>query len=331
MIVPERDGRFTVQIEKSATVEVVRGETILDALLAQGIDFPFFCRAGTCRTCTCDLLAGNVELLPYAGFALTDEERAEGRILACRAVPQSDCTIALPDHRDRVQHPVRSIAVTITQLDELASGIVRVRCALGPRAYFYFSPGQYVRLAFGGSVGADFSIASIPSDPELEFHIDVRAGDATSRGIATEARVGDSLTLNGPYGNAYLRAGHAGPVLLIARDLGISPIQSILRAALEANPRRSISLVADTRATDDHDAPLTLEALEAKHPNLRVSFATGDPMAEEIARRARSLEGAKAYVAGSPSDVAEILGVLRAAGLPRRDIHGQTIAHDRNR
>ena len=73
------------------------GETILDAALDAGLDYPFLCRGGTCGTCKTTLLTGSVDLLPYAHFALTDAERDAGLILACRAVPLEDCEIDVLD------------------------------------------------------------------------------------------------------------------------------------------------------------------------------------------------------------------------------------------
>ena len=79
------------------TLEVPEGDTILDAALDEGWDFPFFCRGGTCGKCKSLLVSGEVDLKPYAHFALPDAERARGYVLACRAVPLTDCEIAIAD------------------------------------------------------------------------------------------------------------------------------------------------------------------------------------------------------------------------------------------
>jgi len=59
----------------------------LEAALDAGIDYPFGCQSGNCGACKSHLLKGEVTMEGYSEFALSDEEKARGLILACRAVP----------------------------------------------------------------------------------------------------------------------------------------------------------------------------------------------------------------------------------------------------
>src|SRR5215212_3480939 len=43
------------------------GDTILESLLRAGVPFPFSCQFGTCGTCRCQLLQGNVTELERHG------------------------------------------------------------------------------------------------------------------------------------------------------------------------------------------------------------------------------------------------------------------------
>lgn len=54
------------------------------------------------------LIEGAVELLQHSCFALTDEEKNDGFILACRALPQTDAAVAwLGSDDDEVPPPQR--------------------------------------------------------------------------------------------------------------------------------------------------------------------------------------------------------------------------------
>lgn len=75
-------------------IAVGDGQTILAAALDAGIAYPHGCRAGRCGACKSRLLAGEVDMLPHTRFALTDEERAQGLILACRAQPRTDAKVS---------------------------------------------------------------------------------------------------------------------------------------------------------------------------------------------------------------------------------------------
>ncbi|MBM9578302.1 2Fe-2S iron-sulfur cluster binding domain-containing protein [Leptospira sp. 201903070] len=72
------------------SVEAEEKETILDSSLNAGIDLEYSCRFGRCGACKILLLSGEVEHLSHGKFSLTEEEKKEGYILACRSVPLSD-------------------------------------------------------------------------------------------------------------------------------------------------------------------------------------------------------------------------------------------------
>ena len=75
-------------------VRVPAGQTILEAAMAVGVPYPHGCRSGNCGACKSRLISGDVDLAPYSDRALSAEERHGGFILACRARPHGDCTVA---------------------------------------------------------------------------------------------------------------------------------------------------------------------------------------------------------------------------------------------
>ncbi|MFD2470359.1 2Fe-2S iron-sulfur cluster-binding protein [Amycolatopsis silviterrae] len=64
------------------------GQKLLDALLAAGLDAPYSCREGACSACVCSLTEGKVNLA--RNEILTEDDLAEGYVLACQAEPVSD-------------------------------------------------------------------------------------------------------------------------------------------------------------------------------------------------------------------------------------------------
>lgn len=80
--------RRRIEIRQAGrTIEVPDGRTILKSALEEGIAYPHGCRSGRCGSCKTRLLSGEVDLLPHTRLSLTDGERAQGFILACRAQP----------------------------------------------------------------------------------------------------------------------------------------------------------------------------------------------------------------------------------------------------
>lgn len=85
-----------VRIEPTGLAcEVEPGQSLLEAALAAGIDMPRSCRNGTCRACLCRLLDGQIRYrIDWPG--LSADEKTEGFILPCVALPQSDVVIDAP-------------------------------------------------------------------------------------------------------------------------------------------------------------------------------------------------------------------------------------------
>jgi ferredoxin len=74
------------------TVPAPEDSTILHAAEQAGIDLPSSCRNGTCRTCICRLGSGTVRyLVEWPGLSI--DEKREGYILPCVAVPEGDVVV----------------------------------------------------------------------------------------------------------------------------------------------------------------------------------------------------------------------------------------------
>ncbi|GAB4584128.1 2Fe-2S iron-sulfur cluster-binding protein [Nocardia sp. IFM 10818] len=65
-----------------------RGRTLLDVLLAQGIEAPYSCKEGACSACVCRVVSGEVSM--RRNEVLEDADLADGYVLACQAVPVTD-------------------------------------------------------------------------------------------------------------------------------------------------------------------------------------------------------------------------------------------------
>ena len=65
-----------------------KGDTVLDVVLASGIDVPYACKAGVCCTCRAKVLEGDVRM--DANFTLEQHEVDRGFVLTCQAHPLTD-------------------------------------------------------------------------------------------------------------------------------------------------------------------------------------------------------------------------------------------------
>lgn len=75
--------------------DVAPGQTILQAALAQGLPWPSRCRVGSCTTCRCRLLEGDVRSLTDTSYVLTREQREQNVVLACQSQPRGPVRVHL--------------------------------------------------------------------------------------------------------------------------------------------------------------------------------------------------------------------------------------------
>ena len=133
-----------------------------------------------------------------------------------------------------------SFNATVTEIEELAPSVMQLTVAINEKG-FEFEPGQWVNFRFPEGVSRAYTIASAPERPEA-VQLCVRLGSGKGGGAIKNLKPGDAVTLDGPHGDFILPDGDA-PIVLIAGDVGIAPIRSIvLHMLAQKDPRRIIVL-----------------------------------------------------------------------------------------
>jgi NAD(P)H-flavin reductase/ferredoxin len=322
---------FKVRIAQAdRTVEVPTGDTILGAALDAGVGYPFGCQSGNCGACKSHLVTGEVTMEGYSEFALSDEEKARGLILACRSVPWSDCEVAWLEEDDLIVHPRRVLACKVTGLDDATHDIKRVRLAIESGGPFDFSAGQFASVTFESCPPRDYSMANVPGDPVLEFHVRRTQGGATSAHVAEKLKLGDSVRVEGPFGASYLREAHRGPIIAVAGGSGMAPLKSIIERAIQKELPQHIYFYFGVRSERDLYLHDHFAALAAKHPHLHFTPVLSDGPSnglrtglvhEAVAQDFDEFDGCKAYLAGPPVMVEAATKLFEQRGMRRIDVH----------
>jgi naphthalene 1,2-dioxygenase ferredoxin reductase component len=243
---------FSVKVRQfDADLPVEMGQTILEAALARDLPYPHGCRSGNCGACKSELIAGEVEMSPYSEFALTEAEKAGGLILACRAVPWSDCEVKFLDADETVAHPSRRLTCKVVDVASATHDIRTIRLEIVSGGPFDFSAGQYASVEFPGLPPRDYSMANRPDEKVLEFHIRLMQGGAVTPFVANQLKTGDVVKVSGPFGTSYLREKHTGPIVALAGGSGMAPIKSIVETALAHGMQQPITVYFGVRAERD--------------------------------------------------------------------------------
>ena len=316
--------------DQPITVEM--GQTILDAAIGQGVPFPHGCRSGNCGACKSRLISGDVEMSPFSEFALTQEEKDSGLILACRSVPWEDAELAWLGEDETVVHPTRHMICRVASLDDMTHDIKRIRLDILSGGPFSFSAGQYCSLIFSDQDPRDYSMGNTPDDAALEFHIRHVPGGGASAYVAQSLSVGEEVRMNGPFGTSWLREAHRGPIIALAGGSGLAPIKSMVEYALNLGMSQDIHLYFGVRAERDLYLERHFNVLHNTHSNLKFVPVLSDAGSEATGRRTgfvheavaadfADLDGCKAYIAGPPPMVEAATLMLLDRGARREDIH----------
>lgn len=314
------------------------GDTVLSSLLGHGIGFAYSCQAGNCGTCKCELVSGEILELEYSEHALCASERARNIVLACRAQVWSDVVVRRLDAEDFVVHPSRILSCRVVRISRATHDVLRLALEILAGGPFTFSAGQFARLEFAFARGKerDFSMASMPGEGLLEFHMRVMPEGTVSRRVAEQLKEGDEVRVTGPLGTAYLRAQHDGPMLAIAGGTGLAPIRSIVRSAIAGGYRQPIHVYFGARAEPDVYCEEELAQWRSRHPALTAHIVLSAPggelrdgllprrrglVTDAVAADIEDLTGFKLYAAGPPLMVDAARALARSRGARLRDIH----------
>jgi ferredoxin-NAD(P)+ reductase (naphthalene dioxygenase ferredoxin-specific) len=309
-------------------LQVPTGANLLETLRANHVPISYSCMAGRCGTCRCKVISGSVI---ETGREAKITNPSEGEyVLACTSVLSESCAIEIPEPDEIVTHPARIIKATVTAIEEATHDIRIIR--LRPAKPLSFSPGQYATLQFTPDHIRPYSMASLCTDEELEFHIRRVPDGRVTAYVFDQIKLGDVVRVSGPLGTAYLRTRHEGPLLCVAGGTGLAPILSIVRGAIAANMDNPIHLYFGVRSPQDIYRLDQLKALQTLHPALKLNvIVTTDDggtsgrrtglVTEAIAEDIPEFQGWRAYVCGAPPMVEATAALLRQRHMNENHIH----------
>src|SRR5215218_6153777 len=167
--------RIALNFEDGITrfIECRPGETVADASYRVGINIPLDCRDGACGTCKGFCESGQYDNGSYIEDAMTEDEAAEGYVLACQMKPSSDCVIRIAATSNVCKTGVSAYKGQISAIDHLSETTTSFSMKLEAEPPLTFLPGQYVNIAIPDSRGQkrSYSFSSSPHAPEVSFLI----------------------------------------------------------------------------------------------------------------------------------------------------------------
>ena len=224
---------FNVTVQPSGrSFSVNPDEAMLAAAIRQGIGLPYGCKDGACGSCKCKMLEGSVSHGPHQLKALSHEEEANGFVLTCCGVPQSDVVLESRQVTDESAFPIKKMPVRVNSLTRLSTDVIALRLQLPASDVFKYHAGQYVEFLLRDGDRRSYSMANAPHTqteaPGLELHIRHMPGGKFTDQVFSTMKEKDIQRIEGPYGSFFLREDSAKPMVLLASGTGFAPIKALI-------------------------------------------------------------------------------------------------------
>ncbi len=256
------------------------GDTLLRAALRAGIGLPYECNSGGCGSCKVEVIQGEVEDLWPDASGLSPRDRRKGRKLACQCRPVSRQVVikARPEELPEEEARPRRVRARLLERRRLTHDMAEFSFAPHGEAPPYL-PGQYAMFRLPGVQGERaYSFSSIPEEGVWRFVIRYTGGAATTF-LFEALEADDELTLDAPYGHAWLRRDVQRDVVLIGGGSGLSPMLSIARAMV-ADPAfagRTCHFFHGVRTPADICTPELLAELDGPGADIDHHVAISEP------------------------------------------------------
>ncbi len=217
--------------------------------------------------------------------------------------------------------------VSVLAVLEEAPGIKTFR--LARPAGFDFLPGQCVPVRVQIDGRPHVRCYSISSAPDVAGYIEisVRRQGLVSGALHGTLRSGSTLTIGHPAGAFTYPAGDDRPLALVAGGIGITPLLSMARHAIAAQPSRPLTLLYSVRGEGDVAFRSDLQLLAERHPQVRVvitlsdqpdsvRFRAGRIDADLLRQHVPAATDTLFYLCGPEPMIQALRGVLMGIGVP---------------
>jgi len=300
---------------------------VLAAALRQGIVLRYSCRNGTCASCKCKLVDGEISYPHYPPAALDDEDIRGGHMLTCQAVAQSDLVIDARPLEQVAEIPVRLLPARVEAMESFTPEVKCLRLKLPEAVRLQFLAGQYINIVLPDGKRRAFSVASAPSATDyLELHVKHVDGGGFTGHVFDGLKVKDILRLEGPLGTFFFRRRSERPAILMGGGTGFAPLKSIIEELMHAGDERPLKLFWGTGSADELYAAGLIAEWQKRHPDLAFTPVVARPdsnwageagfVHEAVLRQHPDLSGMDVYMSGPPAMIHAARAAFTAAGIP---------------
>jgi len=272
------------------------------------------------------------------------ERRAEIRRKVAATAQAARATKAMPDWEG--WRSLRVVAV----VDEAVDTKSYYFSPTDNRPLTPFAPGQYLTFRLHPPAGSEpivrcYSLSDHPHEDYYRCTVKLiqpprdRPDLPPGRGSSCfheHVHVGDVVEARAPAGTFFVNTASNEPVVLVGAGIGLTPLMSMLGAALESGRRRQIYVLLGFRNSCEHPLKQHLVSLAAEHPNVHLHVSYSNPLPEDTFYKDYNHDGRVTierirevlpsnnfhfYLCGPGAMMESLVPALLAWGVPESHIH----------
>ena len=338
---------FQISVQPSGRLfSAESNETLLAAGIRQGIGLPYGCKDGACGSCKCKKLEGSVVHGPHQSKALSDEEEAQGLILTCCAMAQSDLVLESRQVTEAGAFPIKKMPVRVASMAKKSDDVMVIQLQLPANDVMKFHAGQYIEFLLRDGSRRSYSMANAPHTleagaPKVELHIRHMPGGKFTDPVFTTMKEKDILRAEGPYGSFFLREDSDKPMVLLASGTGFAPIKALIEHMQHQGITRPATLYWGGRRPSDLYMSDWIEAQLSRMPQLRyvpvISNATAEDawtgrtgfVHQAVLQDHPDLSGFQVYACGAPIVVDSAQrDYVNLGGLPAEEFYADSFTSE---
>lgn len=323
-------GEKVITINEETKITVRGGITLRNALAQHKIFLPSACGGKTtCGYCKFRLIDDSGAIMPTEEPFLSDEEKRNGTHLSCQFRVRENIKIEIPNEYLNAQEFKTEVEI----MKDLTCNAKLVRLKLIDPETMNFKPGQYAELKVPGiEVIRAYSIASNPKEANhIEFIVRLEP-KAKSTGFVKSLKMGDKVTVIGPFGHFYLKEDSEKDIICIASGSGKAPICSILYYLKDTGMKRKVKFFYDAISKADLYYNDEFIELSKQYPNFKYIPSLSAPLPEDewkgevglitdvVDKKTDDLIETEAYICGSPILISTCIDVLNDHKIQKENI-----------
>lgn len=311
------------------------GKPLLTTLKEGKVFIPSACGGrGSCGLCKCKVKSGAGEVLPTELPWLSDEERKTQVRLSCQLKVKADMEVEI----DPELLYVREFSTKVVGWKKLTHDIVELQLKLEDPDSMDYRAGHFVQIETPEYELTDepvyraYSMSSVPSMQNIiEMEVRLVPDGICTTYVHNHLKVGDSMTVNGPYGDFHL-SDNDKEMICIAGGSGMAPLKSILYDMREKEIKRKATYFFGAKSKRDLFLLDEMQQLEKDLHEFKFIAALSEPQPEDdwdgetglitevVDRHTGDLSNAEAYLCGSPFMIDACIIVLKNHGMPEENI-----------